>query len=218
MQEHFGQPRPVPERLPRLGPSFAPIACETDGAVVEFSRREAPKVDLTPEGHLMCVNFSTMRDSLYRYAGGREVRGTRHLGSAHLIAAGHRLEAHTPDPTDHVVLKIAPERLRLVGEGLFDGAALDLRTDGLPFFDASLFHIARDLRRELADGNPNGRLAVEEAATRFAARLRRSTPASGGESRSASCSRPPASPECATMSRRTSPRTCRSTLSRRSRA
>lgn len=169
---HFGRPQPVAEHLPDLGPSFAPLMHQVDGATVEFSRRDAPEVDLMPETHLMCVNFRTNRGSVYRYAGGREVRGTRHMGSAHLIAAGHNIQGYTPDATDHVVLKLAPERLRLVAEGLFDtGEPVDLQTDGLPFFDATIFRIATRLKRELRAGNPGGRLAVEEATTALAAHL-----------------------------------------------
>jgi len=172
LHEHFGRPRPLPERLPPLGPSFAPLVHEADGWRAEFSRRDAPEVDLTPEAHLMCVNFRTNRSSVYRYAGGREVRGTRHMGSAHLIASGHHIQGYTPDATDHVVLRLAPARLRLVAEGLFDsGDAVDLRTDGLPFFDAAIFRIAVRLKHELKAGNPGGGLAVEEATTALAAHL-----------------------------------------------
>jgi AraC family transcriptional regulator len=160
----FGtHPQPI-EHLPALGPAYPPVLRETQDTVLELSRRDDPQVDLELPVHLLCVNFRTMRNSTYAYAGGRAVRGTRHLGSAHLVPADHRIEAHTPDATDHVVFRVKPARLRQLAEGAYGTDHVELRTDGLPFFDAAIFRIARAARDELRAGNPGGDLALGSVA------------------------------------------------------
>ena len=101
----------TPEAPTDLAPAFEPVVLASDGVSIEFSRRDDPEVNILPADHLLCVNFRTMHGSVYAYAGGRAVRGTRHFGSAHLIAADHPIRAHTPDATDHVVVRLAPSRL-----------------------------------------------------------------------------------------------------------
>lgn len=155
--------RPI-EHLPALGPTYAPVLRETRGTALELSRRDDPEVKLQLPVHLLCVNFRTMRNSTYAYAGGRPVRGTRHLGSAHLVPADSRIEAHTPDATDHVVFKVEPARLRQLAGGAYGSDHVELRTDGLPFFDATIFRIARAARDELRAGNPGGDLALGSVA------------------------------------------------------
>ena len=81
-----------------------------DGVPIELSHRDDPEIDIQVPDHLLCVNFKPMYRSVYTYAGAGEARGTRHLGSSHIVAADHNIRAYTPNATDRWATGLSPHR------------------------------------------------------------------------------------------------------------
>lgn len=168
-----GRPRPAGRtvgHVARSGPT-------------EFSRRDDPEVAIVPDEHLMCVNFHRVDEAEYRYAGGRPVRGVRHVGSSHLVPAGNEIRGHTPGPTDHVVFHFRPDWFRELAGTTFGSEHVSWRTDGLPFFDPTLFQLATLLRDELVADTPGGPLAIESVTTLVGVHLLRTRSSLGGDPR-----------------------------------
>ncbi len=153
--------------------SFIPRTHCVEGTTVEFSRRTNPEVDITVPDYLLCVNFNTIRNAVYAYSGTPERRGIRKTGYSHLISANHNIKGYTPEPTDHVVFKIATTRLRHLALTTFEDDCFALRTEGIPFFDSSIYQIACSVRDELCADMPGGSIMIESLTTMLGVHLLR---------------------------------------------
>lgn len=153
--------------------SFAPRIHSVEGATVEFSRRDAPEVDITVPDYLLCVNFNPIRNAVYAYNGAAERRGIRKVGFAHLIDVNHNSKAYTPDPTHHVVFDLKPQRLQSLTLTTFENDRFNLRTEGAPFFDSHIYQIARSVRDELCTDMPGGSIMIDSLTTMLEVHLLR---------------------------------------------
>lgn len=156
-----------------LKKSFAPRVACVEGATVEFSRREAPEVDITVPDYLLCVNFNPIPNAVYAYSGAAERRGIRKVGFAHLIDANHNIKGYTPEPTNHVVFTLNPKKLRQLAFSTFEDDRFNLRTEGIPFFDPHIYQIARSVRDELCADMPGGSIMIDSLATMLGIHLLR---------------------------------------------
>ncbi|NEQ23325.1 MAG: helix-turn-helix transcriptional regulator [Microcoleus sp. SIO2G3] len=90
-----------------------------------------------------------------------------------MISANHNIRGYTPDPTDHVVFTITPDRLRYLALTTFEEDHFDLRTEGIPFFDPFIYQIACSVRDELCADMLGGSIMIESLTTMLGIHLLR---------------------------------------------